>query len=378
MKKLISTIINWFFHFFKIQDKIVFECGRGLIDGNPKAIYEYMLDIKQKKYKLIWLVEKGTDTTVLRDGDYVYYHTIKSCYHLATAKYWIRSQSMGSLLKKRKGQVYIQLWHGNGAMKYVEYDITNAKERPVLKHASEWDYYIANDELDASHMITGVGYDKKIEILGMACLDTTLKLANDSKFKQELLTKLSIEKKAKNKKLIFYAPTFRDFDLEKNIIKVPLEKLSKLKDYLILVRLHPLVRTKVDPIIFKNDNMINVCNYPDASDILAISDILITDYSSIFYQFSPLNRPIIFYAYDYDEYKKLRGGFYLDFQKDLPGEVCYTEDELVDVLSNIEEVTKKYQTKLKQFNSKYNYLADGNASKRFTDKLLNNEFNSER
>ena len=79
---------------------------------------------------------------------------------------------------------------------------------------------------------------------------------------------------------------------------------------------------------FINSNFINACNYPDASDLLPISDILITDYSSLFYQYAPLNRLIVFYPYDYEEYIKLRGGFYLDYEKELPGPICKTEDEL--------------------------------------------------
>lgn len=373
MKNTISKLINIIFKKFKVKNnKIIFESGRGLVDGNVKAVYDYIVENNINDFECIWLINKNTDISSLRKGDYVYYKTFKSYYHLATAKYWIRSQSIGSILKKKKEQVYIQLWHGNGVMKKMGYDVSDNKERPVVDHVKEWDYYIANDKYDAKVIQSSTGYNKNIDVLGMACVDNSIKKANDKTFKKELLVKLNI--KEKHKKIIIYAPTFRDFDLDKNEINVPIEKLKDLKDYLILVRLHPLVREKINKDIFKHKNIINACEYPDCSDILAIADILITDYSSIIYEYSPLNRPIIFYPYDYEKYVELRGGFYLDYKQELPGPICYNEDELLKVLENIDKNKSKYNKKLIAFNKKYNYLSDGKASKRFVDKLINRNF----
>lgn len=373
MKNTISKIINIIFKNFKVQNnKIIFESGRGLVDGNVKAVYDYIVENNITEIKCVWLVNKNTDTTSLRKGDYAYYKTLKSYYHLATAKYWLRSQSIGSLLKKKKEQVYIQLWHGNGVMKKMGYDVNNDKERPIVDHVKEWDYYIANDKYDANVIKSSTSYNKNIDILGMACVDNSIKNSKDKNFKKKVLSKLNI--KEKNKKIILYAPTFRDFDLDKDIINVPIEKLKNLKDCLILVRLHPLVREKINKDIFKHKNIINACEYPDCSDILAIADILITDYSSIIYEYSPLNRPIIFYPYDYEKYVELRGGFYVDYKKELPGPLCYTEEELLNVLENIDVNQTKYNKKINSFNKKYNYLSDGQASKRFIDKLTSGYF----
>ena len=107
MRKLIAFFLNSFFRLFRIQEKIVFETGRGLIDGNPKAVYDYLVSNYSDRFKLIWLIDKETDVSSLRKEDCVYYKTLKSYYHLATAHYWIRSQSLGSLIKKRKGQTFL-------------------------------------------------------------------------------------------------------------------------------------------------------------------------------------------------------------------------------------------------------------------------------
>lgn len=376
MRKVIEVIINLIFRMFKIdENKIIFESGRNLIDGNAKSVYDYLIN-ENNNYKLIWLVNKDADVTGIDKKNYAYYKTLKGYYHLATAHYLIKNQSLGSLIKKRKGQVYIQLFHGNGVLKKMGYDVDNSKERVELDHVKEWDYYIANDINDEKVIRSSTGYSGKVEKLGMACVDNVIKLSKDKEFKENILDELGIIDR--NKKIILYAPTFRDFDLDKDIVDVPIEKLSKLKNYTVIIRLHPLVREKVNPNLFKYDNIVNGCNYPDCSGILAISDILITDYSSIFYEFLPLNLPIIFYPYDYQKYVDLRGGFYVDYENELPGPICYNEEELLNIINDIDNINNEYKEKRKKFIKKYDSLSDGKASKRFVDKLTSGYFSKEK
>lgn len=372
IKNIISFFLNKLFAIFPIvPNKIVFESGRDLIDGNAKAIYNYIKKNNINNYRTIWLVTKSTDVSDIDTNDYAYYKTLKGLYHLSTAKYLLKNQSIGEIITKKKGQIYIQLFHGNGVMKKQGYDVNEATERPVVSHAKEWDYYIANDENDEKTIRSATGYNGKIEILGMAAVDTVINDCNDEQKKQNVLKHLNINNSKKN---VLYAPTFRDYDLDKNIINIPIKELSKLKDYNIIIRLHPLVRTKIDKSLFNLDNFINGCNYPDVSDILAITDILITDYSSVFYEYMPKNSPIIFYPYDYDKYVALRGGFYVDYKKELPGPICYTEKELLNVIKKIDEIYPQYIEKRRKFNKKYNNLSDGKASERLVNNLINNKF----
>ena len=372
IKNIISFFLNKLFAIFPIvPNKIVFESGRDLIDGNAKAIYNYIKKNDINNYRTIWLVTKSTDVSDIDTNDYAYYKTLKGLYHLSTAKYLLKNQSIGEIITKKKGQIYIQLFHGNGVMKKQGYDVNEAIERPVVSHAKEWDYYIANDENDEKTIRSATGYNGKIEILGMAAVDTVINNCKDEQKKQNVLKHLNINNSKKN---ILYAPTFRDYDLDKNIINIPIKELSKLKDYNIIIRLHPLIRTKVDKSLFNLDNFINGCNYPDVSDILAITDILITDYSSVFYEYMPKNSPIIFYPYDYDKYVALRGGFYVDYKKELPGPICYTEKELLNVITKIDKIYPQYREKRRKFNKKYNNLSDGKASERLVNNLINNKF----
>lgn len=368
MKKMVSKILNMIFRLFKIDNKkIIFQSGRGMIDGNPRALYDYMKKNKTD-YKLIWLVTKDTNVSKL-DGVYYNSNSLIGLYHLATAKYWIRSESLGSIIKKRKGQVYIQTWHGHGAMKKMGYDVTNEKNMPPLEHTKEWDYLLTNDPLDEQITLSSTGYRGNVLQFGTPLTDTILSNAKDEKFAERLKKELKIPK---GKKVVLYAPTFRDNQLNMEYVDLQIDALSKLKDVVILVRVHPLIRNKLDTKKF-NKNFINVCSYPDSSDLLTITDLLISDYSSIIYEFGILNRPIVFYTYDLEEYTKDRG-LYIKFPDDLPGDMVSTEEGLFNIIDNIEKYKKQTNKKLKEFNKKYNMHNNGKVCKKFVELLDNNYF----
>ena len=165
MKDLISIIITRFFSVFPIdKKKIIFETGKYKIEGNPLAIYKYIKENCKTEFKTIWLISKKTDINLLESGDYKYYKTIASFYHLATAKFWLRSNSIGSIIKKRRNQIYIQTWHGAGAFKKCGYDIKKDENSIQMKHTLEWDCYIASDLYNANMIKTSTGYNKEIKI----------------------------------------------------------------------------------------------------------------------------------------------------------------------------------------------------------------------
>ena len=132
----------------------------------------------------------------------------------------------------------------------------------------------------------------------------------------------------KNRKVILYAPTFRKYNRDKNgCILAPPININKWKEklsdkYIVLFRAHYEVNSVLG---IKNDEFIyNVSDYKNLNELMKISDILITDYSSLIYDYSILKRPIYSYAYDYEEYAEKRG-FYIDIENDLPNGICLKE-----------------------------------------------------
>jgi len=252
MKETIKKILNFIFKFFKVDNnKILFQSGRKLIDGNPKALYCYIKEICPNDFKTVWIVEKGTNVDSIPKKEYAYSNTLKALFFQSTAKYWIRSQSLGSILKKKKNQIYIQTWHGQGALKKMGYDIGNQTVKTPLSHVKEWDYFVAPDILAKNKIISSTGYNGKAIVLGAASTDELLKINQNIERKNYIKKVLGIKPEDFNKKIIFYAPTFREKDLEKEIIDLKINSLSKLQDTIVLVRLHPLIKEKVNPNFFK-------------------------------------------------------------------------------------------------------------------------------
>lgn len=370
MKKIICMILNFIAKGFKVNKrKILFQSGRSKVDCHPYAVYRYIKNNCPNDYICIWLVERETDVSMLEKGDYCYYRTFKAFIAMVTSKYWIRSQSLGGPIKKKKNQVYIQMWHGAGDLKKCGYDCLPEEERPteVIEHAREWDYLVATDVGNRDSMITSTGFKKDVIMIGSS--DSDILINANKKYVDNVRKKLNISGK-KNKKVIMYAPTFRDFDLEDGDSKIslPVMSLGNLDDYIVLLRLHPLVSKRIENMQLPS-NFINVGWYPNVIDLYLVTDILITDYSSVVFPFSLLKRNLILYPYDMERYIELRGGFYLDYEGDLPGPIVYTEEDLVNTILNIEKLSKKYVKKLERFNKKYNCLNDGHVCERFVKEL---------
>ena len=107
----------------------------------------------------------------------------------------------------------------------------------------------------------------------------------------------------------------------------------------------------------------------DIAELYLISDVLITDYSSVFFDFANLKRPILFYTYDIEKYSNTLRGFYINIYEDVPGPLLYTTDEVIDAIENIESIKKKYAEKYNQFYDRFCSIDDGNASKRIVERI---------
>ncbi|MBO6046501.1 MAG: CDP-glycerol glycerophosphotransferase family protein, partial [Erysipelotrichaceae bacterium] len=181
-----------------------------------------------------------------------------------------------------------------------------------------------------------------------------------------------------DKKVILYAPTWRDNQhiagtgyVYKNEMDLDLMKERFGDEYVILYRTHYFVAKQLD--LSKYQGFVyNVSNYDDINDLYIISDILITDYSSVFFDYADLRRPILFYMYDLNDYQTNIRDFYIDLSE-LPGPIAQTQEELINEIENIDQFDEKYHDVYKAFNDKFNYLDDGHAAARVVDCCILNE-----
>lgn len=354
--------------------------GRGCSD-NPKAIYEYMINNDEfNGYNLIWILKKDVRCD-LKEAKVVNYLSLKYFYYLCRSKYWISNCKLPEYLTKKENQIYLQTWHGT-PLKKLAHDIDVSKETTFYRSGLSLEQMRCTYDKDVkryNYMISPNSFTTKV--FQSAFLIDKHKLIETGYPRNDILTTFTKEDviniKDKygipiDKKIILYAPTWRDNSYDFNGYTFKLEvDFKKWRDglgdeYIILFKPHYLIVNNLDLSSF-NDFVYPINANVDISDLYIISDVLVTDYSSVFFDYAILNRPIYFYMYDLISYKNELRGFYLDIHKDLPGKVIEEEDKLIDLIKN-----EKFDfNKLDVFNTIFNNKEDGHATARVVDIVLN-------
>ncbi len=358
------------------KNKIVFESflGRSYNDS-PKAICDYILD-NDYDYDIIWSVNDPKKITS-EEFEVVKKPSISYLYHLATAKYIITNSRMPKEFQKREGQKLIQTWHGTPLKRLVldmeENHFPNTTKINYfinfLSDVAKWDYLISPNAYSTEIFRRAFAFEGEILEIGYPRNDRLHKYHPEEAVK--IRERLNIDP---NAKVLLYTPTFRENNAKKKgqyieQIKMNFNQVLKNNpDWVVLVRSHYLVTEHQK---LKNENIIDVSSYHDINDLFIISDTLLTDYSSTMFDFAILNRPIIKFAHDYEEYEGKLRGFYLDYHKDIPATNIKNEQELSELLNNFEQYSDFWAGELVDFNLKFNNISTGSSSKEFVEYLEN-------
>jgi CDP-ribitol ribitolphosphotransferase len=354
-KNLLKLVIKIFYIFPLNDKKIIFcESTNSNFSGNCRAIYEAL---KDKNYTF-YLIQNQRNFNKTSIKQYTFYNLI-ALYHLATSKFIFADTAFLSFLSKRSEQKNIQLWHGAGAFK--KFGLSELKYKKVKYKMNQYNEIdlltISSDNILEIYKEAFGIEEEKIKNLGIPRADVFFKEKEKIKIKELFFKKYP---KLKNKRIIMYAPTFRDntkdyFSLELDISLMK-EKLERL-NYILLLRLHPSI--KKDNISVDNKFSFDFSKYEQVSDLLVVSDILISDYSSIIFEFSIMKKPILFYAYDVEEYIKDRG-FYYDYYDFIPNKISYTTEEIIKAVINQEWDLERIEKFARYFFNPF----DGNSTER--------------
>lgn len=277
-------------------------------------------------------------------------------------------------LDVRKDTKIVQSWHAAGAFKKFGYSTSymdggpNPFDNKKMNLHLGYTYATVSSKDVAQHYANAFRMDVENVIpVGVPRADFFFDKNKVNKTKEEIYKLYPI---LKNKKVILYAPTFRGFGSKRKKFDIELDfnKIAKniSDEYVIALKLHPSV--EVSNIIIDDsvrDKVINISEYKDANDILTITDLLITDYSSIIFDYSLLNKPMLFYAYDLDEYRVDRD-FYYDYEDFVPGPIAKTNDEIIKLINE----NNFDLDKVDKFCSKFFVAKDGNNSKRFVEEVI--------
>ena len=363
----ISLLLKVFGLFVKIDENVILfnSFGGKKYDDSPKVIYEYMITNKKyDSYKFYWVFDEPNKFSIEK-GIKLKNNSLKFFVTALKAKYWITNSGIERGLKfKKKNTVYINTWHGT-AIKHIGKDENNLS---VKTRTSKVNYMYSQSEYDKKTFMHV--FDLESDNVVLSGLPRNDELVNVSKEEiDKIKKKLNLPL---NKKIILYAPTFREYNRDSNgcLLAPPIDlKMweEKLGDnYILLFRAHYEVNKVLG--IKENDFIKNYSDYPNLNELLKISDILISDYSSIMIDYSILERPIFNYIYDFDEYKEKRG-MYFDLREKLP-ECCFEKE--IDLLNAIENINYKIESnKVKKF--KQELVQVYGESRKYIDQIIKEE-----
>lgn len=358
---------------FPVRSKIVVfmsNLGRNY-SGNPKSIYEEMMAKGlDRKYQCYYILENPS-ITLPGHIKTVRMSRMKFYYVLAVAGTIISDTRFPNHIRKRKEAKYLQTWHGT-PLKKLALDMTSyhmageetkeTYQEEFKKNSATWDYLISQNEFSSRIFRRAFAFQGDILEIGYPRNDVLFQ-KNNTKAINLLKEKYQL---AEDKKIILYAPTWRDnsyYDKASYRMDAPLdydylyEKLNN--EYIILIKYHYMVREKLDFSQYGGFYRVMDSSY-DISELYLVSDILITDYSSVMFDYSLLKRPMIFYVYDIKEYAEELRGFYFDFVKEAPGPLVMTTAELVKQILSYEMA--RYQELYDKFSWKYHEFESGKAS----------------
>jgi CDP-glycerol glycerophosphotransferase len=353
---------------------------------SPKAIYEEMLqDERFKDYTFVWLFKNPEEFRFLKENPNtkIMKYGSKNCEKLLSkAKFWIFNFRAPEWWLPKKDQVYVQCWHGT-PLKRLGFDLETSDN--AMNSTKEIRKKYISDTKRFKYFLSPCGFssEKFISAWDMKTYgkeDSIIELGyprNDylSNYKEEEISQIRKELgiESVDKKVILYAPTWRDNQhksgvgyVYENPVDFDLLREELGEDYIILFRAHYLVASSFD--FAKYEGFVyDVSQYDDINRLYVVSDLLVTDYSSVFFDYAILNRPMIFYMYDLADYRDNVRGFYLDLSE-LPGPIVEDDNTFIEAVKAIN--FDNSSECLKEFNEKFNSYNDGKAARRVIGRLF--------
>ncbi|HOP11781.1 MAG TPA: CDP-glycerol glycerophosphotransferase family protein [Oscillospiraceae bacterium] len=347
LQKAYQTVLSAFFRligiFIRTDDRLIlFSAFNGKnYNDSPKAVYEYMKMLPEcASFRFVWAFEHPNQFPK-PDCEKVKTDTWKYFITALKAKYWVTNVNIGRGLHfKKKATVYLNTWHGTGPKKGG-----NAVNGRKDYNFSDIDILCCDGEYLKEIMIRDFGASEENILMCGRPREDELYHATPEKVRS-CREKLNLPP---DKKVILYAPTWRDsknggksYPLDLPIHPELWEKELK-DDYIVLIRAHSLVTDLMK--INYTSFIRNVSAHPDINDLYLASDLLISDYSSAFTDYSILSKPMLCFAYDYASFDRERG-LYFDLRDHF--DVLFTEDELLQKIKNLDsgrerEIAEKYR-----------------------------------
>ncbi|MGX6602476.1 bifunctional glycosyltransferase/CDP-glycerol:glycerophosphate glycerophosphotransferase [Micromonosporaceae bacterium Da 78-11] len=349
--------------------------GRQYSDS-PRAVHQELVD-RGLPLEHIWAVVDG-QAAIPPTGRAVGLWTHEWYEALATSRYIVTNQHLPGWFRRRKGQVVVQTWHGT-PLKRIGFDIedlqfADTKYFEKLEvEAGNWSHLVSPNTFSTPILKRAFRYPGEMLEIGYPRNDVLFAAgAEREAVVAEVRRRLDLPA---DKKVVLYAPTWRDDEFYRGgqykiSMMIDLETAQQRlgDDHVLLIRRHPNV---VDEIRGAGNGFVyDVSAYPDMADLLAITDVLITDYSSVMFDFANTGRPMLFFTYDLEHYRDKLRGFYFDFEAEAPGPLLSTSDEVIEAIRTADATVGQYATRYKAFAERGCDLDDGHAAARLVDAMV--------
>ncbi|MGW5876715.1 bifunctional glycosyltransferase/CDP-glycerol:glycerophosphate glycerophosphotransferase [Nocardiopsis terrae] len=358
-----------------VKPGIVFDSYTGKqFSDSPRDMYEE-LSRRGVDTPMSWMVRNRQLT--LPPGLTEVRHTSREYFEaLARSEYIVSNAHLPMWFEKQPGQKVVQTWHGS-MLKRIGFDIEHVQFASRnyydrLRHeTNQWDYLISPSPWATPILRRAFGFENEILETGYPRNDIFHRPGREA-VAEKVRQRLGLPE---GKKVILYAPTWRD-DKFYSAGKYKLDLHLDLKrlyealgdDHVLLFRRHPNIVDRVPNV--GTDFVFDVSAYPEIQELFLVTDILVTDYSSLMFDFANTGRPILFFTYDLEEYRDSLRGFYFDFEQTAPGPLLRTSDEVIDAVRDVDRVQKAHEGRYKAFVDQFCPLDDGKAASRVVEHVF--------
>lgn len=367
--EVISGILHVFYLFPINRKKVLFFPENGHYYCNLKAIDQYF-KMNDEKIQIIWCSKDKKDQSYPVGVNVCLFPSISFFYHYFTASVIVFNSVLPSWVYKRRGQIFINTWHGGGAYKKTDAVFINAPKwhkYRLYRNFGKIDYVISACKKFTNAFRADTGIEAEFLPIGMPRNDIFFsgKRSEDAKTLVKDYYHVS-----KGTRIVMYAPTFRNkaikFDLNVNDLLQALKKRFHGK-FILFVRSHPHVAKDIFDGTTSRSDIVDVSNYWDMQELLCAADVLITDYSSSIWDFSLTGKPCFIYANDLETYKNER-----DFHTpiiDWPFPLATNNEKLLENIDDFDE--QYYAKKIKYHQRDLGSYENGHATELVCQLIMN-------
>lgn len=352
--------------------RVVYHSYEGRFSESPRAVFEG-LSARDRSIEHVWLTDPGRPDAFPEGVGLAPYGSPECLAALDGADVLVANTHTDFDWPKRPETLYLQTWHGT-PLKRIHWDVLWAPEgrlERLQRDVDRWDVLLSPNAVSTPLLRRAFRYDGEVLQTGYPRNDALL-APDAAQVRARVRGELGI---ADGRIAVLYTPTWRDDEVFPEGGKafglgLDVERLAARlgEDHVLLLRLHRMLEQEAQRAA--PASVRDVSAHPEVGELYLAADVMVTDYSSTMFDFAVTGRPMVFFAYDLEDFRDRLRGFYLDLEAEAPGPIVRTTDELAGALLDLPAVVEASAERYARFRERFCHLEDGHATDRVVDRLL--------